>query len=135
MGWSYKCVFQFECMLCSVLIFPFFSLNFLYFFPSFTCSFTLSLFFLSLFLSFLPFLFLSPWQYLEIKSFSYSHSMVEPGRHRPTCSNAVSYSGLPRTVSSQIFNASEDRDFTTSLGILFQYSITVSVKKKIFSFV
>ena len=45
------------------------------------------------------------------------------------CSSRVSYSRLPRTMTSRISNISKDGDSTTSLGNLFQCSVALTVTK------
>lgn len=43
--------------------------------------------------------------------------------------STISLSRLPKTVSSQVFNFSNDEDYTTSLEKLFQYFTTFIIKK------
>ena len=45
------------------------------------------------------------------------------------CRSRVTYSRLHRTLSRRVLNISREGDFTTSLGSLFQCSITLRVKK------
>jgi len=45
------------------------------------------------------------------------------------CPSRVTWSRLHRTLSRQVFNISREGDSTTSLGNLFQGSITLRVKK------
>ena len=52
------------------------------------------------------------------------------GSSSPTpCQSRVTYSRLHRTLSRRVLNISRDRDSTTSLGSLFQGSITLRGKK------
>ena len=48
---------------------------------------------------------------------------------QPSCQSRVIYSRLHRTLSRQIFNISREGDSTTSLGSLFQGSVTLRVKR------
>ena len=48
------------------------------------------------------------------------------------CLSRVSWSRLPRTVSSQVLNVSKDGDSTTSLGSLYQCSPTLLTIKQNF---
>jgi len=51
---------------------------------------------------------------------------------QPPCRSRVTYSRLHRTLSRQVLNISREGDSTTSLGRLFQCSITLRVKKFFF---
>ena len=48
---------------------------------------------------------------------------------QPPCRSRVTYSRLHRTVSRWVLNISREEESTTSLGSLFQCSITLKVKK------
>ena len=48
---------------------------------------------------------------------------------QPSCRSRVTYSRLHRTLSRQVLNISREGESTTSLGNLFQCSITLKVKK------
>ena len=48
---------------------------------------------------------------------------------QPPCKSRVTYSRLHRTLSRQVLNISREGDSTTSLGSLFQCSVTLRVKK------
>ena len=48
---------------------------------------------------------------------------------KPQCRSRVTYSRLHRTLSRRVLNISREGDSTTSLGSLFQGSITLRVKK------
>ena len=48
---------------------------------------------------------------------------------QPFCRSRVTYSRLHRTASRRVLNISREGDSTTSLGSLFQCSVTLRVKK------
>ena len=48
---------------------------------------------------------------------------------QPFCRSRVTYGRLQRTLSGQVLNISRERDSTTSLGSLFQWSVTLRGKK------
>ena len=48
---------------------------------------------------------------------------------QPPCRSRVTYSRLHRTSYRQVFNISREGDSTTSLGSLFQCSVTLRGKK------
>jgi len=48
---------------------------------------------------------------------------------QPSCQSRVTYSRLHRTASRRVFNIPREEDSTTSLGSLFQCSITLGRKK------
>lgn len=50
-----------------------------------------------------------------------------------SCSSRDTWSRLPRSMLSQIFSSSTDKDYKTSLGNLFQLLITFTVNKAFFS--
>ena len=53
---------------------------------------------------------------------------------QPSCRSRVTYSRLHRTASRRVLNISREGDSTTSLGSLFQCSITLRVKKFFLTF-
>ena len=48
---------------------------------------------------------------------------------QPSCQSRVTYSRLQRILSRRVLNISREGDSTTSLGSLFQCSVTLRVKK------
>lgn len=48
---------------------------------------------------------------------------------QPPCSNRDASSRLPKTVSRQLLKISNEEHSTTSLGSLYQYSVTHTLKK------
>ena len=75
---------------------------------------------------------------LAARALSWFHRITEcsglegtPVGHlvQPPCRSRVTYSGLHRTLSRRVLNISREGDSTTSLGSLFQCSVTLRGKK------
>ena len=64
---------------------------------------------------------ITDWQGLEGTSVGYLF--------HPPCQSSITYSRLHRTLSRQVLNISREGDSTTSLGSLFQFSVTLRGKK------